>query len=630
MTSKPALLALRGLLGVVVLIVAGLYLVQVPAHPPGFSIDESSICFNAHTISLTGTDEYGVRWPLFFRAFGEYKSPTIIYLLAAVFRITGPSIAVARLLVVSCGVLAAALLGILAWQMTRRWVAAAIIAVSALLTPWLFEASRLVFEVALYPLLLSLFLLAVWRAQLKLRWSWTDIGTLTLSLALLTYSYSIGRLLAPLLALGLALFGNRERWPRIATIWVLYGLLCVPLLLFHRQNPEALTGRFKALTYLSTDSSAATNVKQFARHYLANVDPARWLLTGENNVRDHVEGTGSLLAVTVILCVIGLIIVLRYHRRNPWWRFVLYALLVSPVPASLTTNTFPQLRLVAFPVFSLLLTVPATERLLSAKAARVKGLLLAVAILLIVRQGFWVQRCYHANAPGLWYVFDARFPKKVLDAAVASGTRPIYVFDETGKSGYIQPLWYAVLRKLDPTSLVRVASREGLPPGALVISTEEACQNCQLVARALNYIVYWTPPFPDKTPVAPQPLQTFRADIVCENPRRTLLAGQETAFSFLIKNLSTAEWPCVGDVDQKHAVNLQSRWLRDDGTVFDDAQKDLPYDIEPGDTVGLTLIVTTPSQPGRYYLEVDLVQNGVARFSERGSTPHKASVDVAP
>src|ERR1041385_5714867 len=82
---------------------AALYFVRVPQDPPGFSIDESSICFNAATVSQTGHDEYGVAWPLFFRAFGEYKNPTLVYLLAGLFRLTGPSIAVARLLVAGLG-----------------------------------------------------------------------------------------------------------------------------------------------------------------------------------------------------------------------------------------------------------------------------------------------------------------------------------------------------------------------------------------------------------------------------------------------------------------------------------------------------------------------------------------------
>jgi hypothetical protein len=56
----------------------------------------------------------------------------------------------------------------------------------------------------------------------------------------------------------------------------------------------------------------------------------------------------------------------------------------------------------------------------------------------------------------------------------------------------------------------------------------------------------------------------------------------------------------------------------------------LPYDIEPGDTFGITVPITAPRAAGPYYLEVDLVQKQVARFSERGSKPSKCAVEVVP
>src|ERR1044071_3888175 len=95
----------QGLFLVLVVLAAGSYYWHVPRDPPGFSIDESSISYNAYTISQNGCDEYGKSWPLFFRAFGEYKNPTVVYLLAALFRVTGPSILVARLFTASFGVL---------------------------------------------------------------------------------------------------------------------------------------------------------------------------------------------------------------------------------------------------------------------------------------------------------------------------------------------------------------------------------------------------------------------------------------------------------------------------------------------------------------------------------------------
>src|SRR4030043_723244 len=79
--------------------------------PPGFYLDEASIGYNAYSILKTGKDEYGVVWPLFFRAFGEYKNPLFIYALVPLIAINGLSIETIRLGAVvwgSLGVLATA------------------------------------------------------------------------------------------------------------------------------------------------------------------------------------------------------------------------------------------------------------------------------------------------------------------------------------------------------------------------------------------------------------------------------------------------------------------------------------------------------------------------------------------
>src|ERR1051325_828280 len=155
-----------------------LYAWDVPGNPPGFYIDESSIAYNAQAVSRTGADEYGEAWPLYFRAFGDYKNPVYVYLLAALFRLTGPSILTARLLSASLGALAALLLGLLAARLTKRAAVGALVALSALLTPWLYESSRLVFEVAAYPLAVVLFLFALRRASERERWTRVDVASL--------------------------------------------------------------------------------------------------------------------------------------------------------------------------------------------------------------------------------------------------------------------------------------------------------------------------------------------------------------------------------------------------------------------------------------------------------------------
>src|SRR5687768_504429 len=102
-------------IAVVFAIAAGgsLYVLDLARNPPGFFIDESSVAYNAHTIAQTGRDEFGNAWPLFFRAFGEYKNTIYIYLLAALFKITGPGIFAARVLSGVIGIATAVALGVL-------------------------------------------------------------------------------------------------------------------------------------------------------------------------------------------------------------------------------------------------------------------------------------------------------------------------------------------------------------------------------------------------------------------------------------------------------------------------------------------------------------------------------------
>ncbi|MDT5159429.1 MAG: hypothetical protein QOH51_3786 [Acidobacteriota bacterium] len=650
-----------------------LYAVDVTRQPPGFYIDESSIAYNAHTIAERGVDEYGEAWPLYFRAFGDYKNPTFVYLLAAVFRLTGPSLLAARLLSASLGALAALLLGWLAVRMTRRAQVGAVVAFSALLTPWLYESSRLVFEVAAYPLVVTLFLLALRRASAKESWGRVDVSALALTLALLTYTYSVGRLLGPLLAAGLAFFLTRRNLARVLQTWGVYALALTPLVVFSVRHRGALEGRFRLITYFTPQSSFVEDARAFALHYLADVNPLRWLAGGEQNIRDHLPGAPALLVATVGLAAIGLALVLRRHRREPWWRFILYGLAASVLPAALTVNDFPQLRLIAFPIFLHVLAVPAVAWLLEGGVSvgheggvvgRVGGVAvgrevsvgrgrrraaLYAFVALLLLQGAYFQWLFHARAPERWYVFDARFPRKILAPALAaSRDRAVYLYDAPGHSGYIQAFWHGALRGVDASRFIRLTNGEAPPPGAVVISTEEDCENCRLLARSINYILYAVPPTDLKAVAAPLPPASLRASIVCEAWPATFVAGRRQSLNVIVRNVGGAAWPAVGDEEGRYAVRLHARWLKADVSLLKEADGSLlteaggslltdetnaariPFDMEPGDTAGLTLNVSAPVEPGEYVLELDLVQEGSAWFGAHGSKTLRASVKVLP
>src|SRR5215208_6269039 len=376
-----------------------LYAAGVPDNPPGFHIDESSVAYNAHLITQSGRDEYGEEWPLHFRALGDYKSPTYVYLLAAVFRVTGPSVAAARYLSAALGVLAALALGLLGTRLTGSRAAGLLTFLNALLTPWLFGLSRVAVEVAAYPLAVALFLLSTRRASSKEAWGVPDSTYVAAALTLVTYTYSTGRLFGPLLALGLALLlTTRARVRPLLTTWTLYGLALAPLYVYHLRHPEALTKRFNYLTYVTPESGYAEDTWEFVKHFAGNLDPWRMLVTGDTNTYQiaSIPGAAPVPAAVFALALVGAWLALRAARSDDWWRFFFFGFAVSVAPASLTNEYFHMLRLAAVPVFVVALCAPAFAWLLGGGRRR-RAALVALAALTLA-QGAYFARQYELSA----------------------------------------------------------------------------------------------------------------------------------------------------------------------------------------------------------------------------------------
>jgi len=494
-----------------------LYINGLSRNPPGFYVDESGIAYNAFLIAHTGRGEFGQRFPLFFQFYTndwtQWANPTQIYLLAIPFRFFRPSIHLARINSAFWVFFACLLLGFLAKQISGRRLVAVLVGIIALVTPWLFEVSRLLFETFFYPAALTLFLLSVYCAQRKQKWSWLNVWMLAATLTLLTYSYTIGRLLGPLLAFGLVLFVTSwKRLIAIAKTWILYGVTLVPLLIFKLKHPQALTQRFYSVSYIKPDSHWREIVPKFFRRYLEDFSVISLLIDGDGNPRHHVPGSlGSFLIGVFVLSIIGLIVVIIRYWRDPWWRFVVFGTLVSIVPGALTGDQFHSLRLIAYPVFLLLLTIPGLQYLLERQSRAIEspqsnetfGFLIesrsrplpAIArrvILLVllgatVAQAFYFQRIFRREGPKRESVFDADY-KNVYDAAVALPNRPIYLIDGSSPA-YVHAYWYASVEGRDRAQFVHLED-EPAPYGAIAISSEQNCHDCEVIKKSGEYIVY--------------------------------------------------------------------------------------------------------------------------------------------
>ncbi len=472
------------------LVVLVVQLTGLTDRPSGYYLDESSFSWNAWSLVTTGADEHGRPWPIFFESFGDWKTAPYIYLLAAVFAVTGPSILAARVVSASAGVAAIVFMGALAFRMTGRPLVAVLTAAMTLLLPWTFEPTRLAMEVALMPALVGGFLLALQaRPPGSSRWS---IVLLAAILALLTYTYTLGRLLGPLLALGLLVYVSRDRWRAVAGTWLVFGLLLIPFLLFNLFAPDALLVRLTEAGYLGRPLPEVAGT--FVTQLLGNLDPYRLLVTGDPNERHHVLGIGGSMLLGVLgFALIGIVVAIRRFTAEPFLRYLLFGLVASFIPASLTLDPFHVHRLIAVPIFAIALTIPAQEWLLggagTSGAAR-KGAFAVLAVAVVV-QGIWFQVRYDEIARNRGGWFDAEYPR-LLDAALATGADPIYLEDGIVPT-YVHGYWYGALRGVGPERFVHLPRDTRAPSGAVVLSSVTDCTPCEELGVGGFYKLYRIP-----------------------------------------------------------------------------------------------------------------------------------------
>jgi 4-amino-4-deoxy-L-arabinose transferase-like glycosyltransferase len=634
-------------LTLLVLLVAGvaLYARNAASNPQGFYIDESSVAYNAHLIATTGRDEHGETFPLFFRAFGDYKNPMYVYLLAALFRLTGPGIAPARMLSAILGAAAAFALGLLGARVSRRHDVGLLTCLNALLTPWLFELSRVVVEVALYPLALALFLLCAHKASEKENWTWTNAAGLAATLALLTYSYSIGRLFGPLLALGLALFATRARLRSLFLTWTLYALALAPLVVFQLRHTGALTARFRLITYIKPQSDYLNDAWEFVKHYAVNINPWNMLVAGDTSAQQiaNIYGVGVVLAATFALAVAGAWLVIKKGRRNEgqqnearrnegrqnnWWRFVFYGLAASFVPASLTNEPFHILRLAAVPVFLVALSVPALAWLI--EGGRARRLTLAALMFLTLAQGALFQWQYAASAhsPRRLHLFDAEYPPKIFETALAASPTRVYIADAPSVPGYIQAFWYATVRGVPRETFVMLGADAPAPDAAIVITTEDVCPRCRRLSVSEPYkvVVAEGPP----RVYAPLAASDARAELRVADAPASLRVKERANVRVVVRNASDAVWLARERTVSPFQLSVGNHWLDAEGktVVNDDGRGPLRTDLRPGEEAEVSFTINAPARAGNYLLEIDMLQEGVSWFGLRGSKTLRVPVRV--
>ena len=96
-------------------------------------------------------------------------------------------------------------------------------------------------------------------------------------------------------------------------------------------------------------------------------------------------------------------------------------------------------------------------------------------------------------------------------------------------------------------------------------------------------------------------------------------SGQTVSADITVKNISPVTWPSKPDDRGRYAVHLSYHWLDQKGSpvVFDGLRTPLPRDLKAGESADLKARIQAPAKPGKYTLEVTLVQERAAWFPEK-------------
>jgi len=117
--------------------------------------------------------------------------------------------------------------------------------------------------------------------------------------------------------------------------------------------------------------------------------------------------------------------------------------------------------------------------------------------------------------------------------------------------------------------------------------------------------------------------QIHQSKITINSACLTLFPGQEFNIPIKIKNTSPVDW-------EKNYFFIASHWFnKSDGSYFSWIDRYLPIsEFSAGQTQTVNFSLSSPNAPGDYYLEFDLVDDGISWFREKGNEISSLEVTV--
>ena len=307
--------------------------------------DEASIGYNAYSIATDLKDEWGVKLPLHFRAFGEFKLPVYIYSAVVFVKAIGLNEFGVRLPSVFYSLGTLIVVYLLTKKITKKEDAAILAGFFLSFSPWFFIFSRTGYEATAG---LFFFLLGTYLFLLLDRNKFFILAA-TLSFILSFYSYNSFRIIIPIWMVFLFAYKFREFVKSRKYIVVLAFSLLLFLLslipVYRLYKYDAGGARFAEVQI--------TSEMDFVKNYFSHFSPDFLFFKGDTNPRSQIPGHGQLYLFELPLILLGLIAIIK--SKKILYFLPLATLIIAPIPAALTKESPHALRaLLATPSFAMI------------------------------------------------------------------------------------------------------------------------------------------------------------------------------------------------------------------------------------------------------------------------------------
>jgi 4-amino-4-deoxy-L-arabinose transferase-like glycosyltransferase len=388
---------------VILAVAVAIRVYDIGANPQGFFADEASFGYNAYTIAAHGVDEWGERFPLLFKSFGEYKLPVYTYAIVPFVALLGLTQEAVRLATAALGAATVLAVFFLGRAMFRSTAVGLIAAGFLAVLPWHVHYSRTgLGDIIAYPLFLVLCLTFFYKGRGQ-PWPWWPLSAASLALAF--YSYRGGWVFMPLLIAALLAVYWQEIWKERYLAFISAGIFIVMLLPIAWHLAFGGGDRIQQVPILSNEARGG---KTLFEAYFNYFSPWFLFINGDDGfiLRHYLPGHGNMYWVQAPLLLLGLGALLLQRTREGILLF--FGFFLYPWSGALTdTGAISSRTIIGAVLYSLLTGIGFAAALslldrVRGNAGRLAGAVFAgmVVFISIYQVGGYLQH-YHNSYPAL-------------------------------------------------------------------------------------------------------------------------------------------------------------------------------------------------------------------------------------